>query len=152
MAKQYNYSKAILMKDFFSDDFLKSLNITSNQMTHVKFNRGKRVKHMLIRNVFSVFLLILINDCIKNNTKFLYQGRYWFNIYIKKINSSNFNRIIKNGIYNTVNLIDSDFKIYEFVFYSVYLPQKDRFRKLRINYETYQELIKKVNNGKRYQE
>jgi len=150
MARQYDYSNASLMTDFFSEEFLEKVNIKQDQISEVKYKRGKRVRLMLCRNVFSVFLQILINDCIENNTKFLFRGRYWFYIYIKKITPGNFNRIINNGIYKTVNLIDSDFSIYEFVFYSVYLNLGERFRRIRINYDTYQELIKKVNNGKRY--
>jgi hypothetical protein len=150
MARQYDYSNASLMTDMFSEEFLDRVDIKQDQITGIKHKRGKRVRLMLCRNVFSVFLQIVIADCIKNNTKFLYRGRYWFYIYIKKVTKGNFNRIISNGIYKTVNLIESDFNIYEFVFYSVYLNPLERFRRIRINYDTYQQLIDKVNNGKRY--
>lgn len=152
MGKYYDYSNAATMTDLFDDEFLERLDLKTSQITGLKFRRGKRVKMMFIRNVFTVFLCMLIQECMEKNVKFLFQGKFWFYIYIKKINSGNFNRIIKNGIYKTVDLIASDFNIYQFVLYSVYLPEGDRYRRIRICYDKYQELIQRVNKGQRYHE
>lgn len=146
----YDYSKAAKLTDLFEEKFLDELDLKTSQITGVKFNRGKRVKMMFIRNVFTYFLSLLIEECIEYNSKFLFNGKYWFYIYIKKITSGNFQRIMKNGTYKKVDLIASDFKIYQFIFYSVYLPRGDRYRRIMINYNLYDKLIEKVNNGKRY--
>ena len=150
MAAHYDYSKATKMSELFSDEFVKDLEIKRDQITGLKYKRGKRVKHMFVRNVFTFFMQLVINDCIERNIKFLYSGRYWFYIYIKKINKGNFDRIVKNKTYKSVDMISSDFNIYEFVFYSVYMDKENRYRRIRIIYEKYNQLIDQVNKGKRY--
>jgi hypothetical protein len=152
MGAFYDYSKAAKLTDLFDEKFLDELDLKTSQITGVKFNRGKRVKLMFVRNVFTFFLALLIQECIQHNYKFLFNGKHWFYIFIKRINNGNFNRIMKNGTYKRVDLIASDFKIYQFVFYSKYLPAGDRYRRININYDKYNELIDQVNQGKRYYE
>lgn len=148
--KHYDYSNATKFRDLFSDEFLESLEIKNEQLTHVVFKRGKRVHLEFIRSVFTAYMKAIVQDCMDNNTKFIAPGRFWFTIYIAKISDSNLNRILKSGIYKNVDLLRSEFNIYQFMFYSPYLKKSDNKRRIRINYPKYNELIEKVNNGRRY--
>jgi len=151
MAKQYSYENAATFQDLFSDEFIKKLNIQPSQMEKLVCRRGMRVRKMFVRSVFAVFLNALIDDIIKNNIKFFFGGKHWFYIYIQKITELNFERIINNGkIYQDVDLINSDFNIYEFVFQSKFSEKKDKYRRIRIGYKKYKEIVRLVNNGKRY--
>lgn len=149
--KYYCYKNAKKLKDFFGDEFLEKLDLKNEQLTNLAFNRGKRVHFEFVRAVFVTFMKQMIKDCMENNVKFIGPGKYWFYIFINKINNGNFNRIVSNKhIYKNVNLISSDFNIYEFNFYSVYLPKGKNYRRVRIDNTNYQQIVEKVNEGKRY--
>ncbi len=145
-----SYRTASKINNIVSEDFVKSLEIPNN-VIQTKFNRGTRVKKQFAQKIFFRFLKIIIQECITNNVKFISPSRYWFAIYIKEVNNANKKRILKTkGIYNNVDLISSDFKIYEFVLRSSYLTGYNQNRRIRISYNKYKELVEEVNLGKRY--
>lgn len=148
--KIYDYSKAAALKDFFDDEFMERLSLRDYQLSNIAFRRGKFVHKKFVRTVFSIFMKAVLQDCIDNDVKFLAPGRYWFYIYIKTKTENELRRIALTNVYKKVNLIQSDFNIYQFCFYSIYLPQKDRYRDIRISYDKYHEMVDKVNEGKRY--
>jgi uncharacterized membrane protein YheB (UPF0754 family) len=147
-----SYKNAAKINDIIPEDFVKTLKIT-NDVIKTRFNRGSRVKKQFAQKIFFRFLSLMIDDCIENNSKFVSPSRYWFAVYIKQINNGNRNRILKNRkIYTDVDLIASDFKIYEFVLRSSYLKGYNQNRRIRIGYKKYKELVSKVNKGSRYRE
>ena len=147
-----SYKNAAKINDVISEDFVRKLDIP-NEVIQTKFNRGIRVKKQFAQKIFFRFLKIIIEECINKNVRFVSPSRFWFSIYIKEMSQGNKNRILRNKkIYNNVDLIKSDFKIYEFVLRSGYLQGSNKYRRIRISYAKYQELIEKVNNGSRYLE
>lgn len=145
-----SYRTAAKINDVIDEPFVHTLDIP-NSAIQAKFNRGIRVKKQFAQKIFFAFLKLLIDDCIQNNAKFVSPTRFWFAIYIKEINRNNRKRILKTkGIYENVDLIKSDFKIYEFVLRSSYLTGYNRNRRIRIGYNKYKELVEAVNEGKRY--
>jgi hypothetical protein len=148
--QRHCYKNAAKIHDLINEEFVKTLNIP-NEAIKTKFNRGIRVKTQFAQKIFFRFLALVIDRCMEQNGKFISPSRYWFAIYIKEINKGNRNRILRNRkIYTDVDLIASDFKIYEFVLRSSYLRGYDQNRRIRIGYRKYKELVKKVNNGNRY--
>lgn len=145
-----DYSDAAKINDIIPEEFVKKLIIPNDAIPN-KFNRGIRVKKQFAQKIFFRFLKIIIDECIQKNVRFISPSRYWFTIFIKEINSGNRKRILKNKeIYKEVDLIKSDFKIYEFVLRSSYLIGRLNNRRIRIAYQKYKELIQMVNNGMRY--
>jgi hypothetical protein len=150
--KHYCYKNAVHLVDIFSDEFVQGLGIQQDQLTNLKFTRGLRVRKTIARNTFSVFLNELVDECINKDIKFMNGGKFWYYLYLNAISEGNFNRIIKNGkIYTDVNLIESDFKIYEMLMFAKWKSRGPDVVKVRITYKKYKELVKKVNEGKRFQ-
>lgn len=148
--QKHCYKNAAKINDIIPADFVSTLDIP-NDAIKTRFNRGARVKKQFAQKIFFRFLSLMIDNCMENNTRFISPSRYWFSICIKEINKGNRNRILKNRkIYQDVDLIASDFKIYEFVLRSSYLKGYNQNRRIRIGYAKYKDLVKKVNTGTRY--
>lgn len=145
-----SYRDAAKINEIISEDFVRKLEIP-NEVIATKFNRGIRVKKQFAQKIFFRFLKIIIEECMLKNVRFVSPSRFWFSIYIKEMNKNNRQRILKNKeIYKDVELINSDFKLYEFVLFSSYLKGFNNNRRIRIAYQKYKELIRLVNKGKRY--
>lgn len=145
--QQHYYKDAKTIKDVISPEFVQTLNLKSYQFD-VKTTRGHVRKERFAQKVFATFLDLVITDLIENNNKFLSPTKNWFTIFIREVSPMNKKKILASKAYQNVDLIQSDFKFYEFVFYSSYLY--DKYRSIRISYIKYKELIAKVNEGKRY--
>jgi hypothetical protein len=148
--KLYNYDKDDKLTSFYDTEFLEKLDLKAEQMENLVFKRGKRVKLSFTRSVFVAFMKLVVDDCIKNDVKFVAPGKAWFYIYISKTPDANVERIIRTNIYKDVDMFASGFSVYEFTFYSVYLPQGNRYRSIRIGYKKYKDVIAKANTGFRY--
>lgn len=148
--RKYDYSNALTINDIITQEFVDGLKIKCSQVTS-KFKRGRKVKRQFVQKIFFEFWNMVIDDCIENGRKFISASRNWFTIFIKEMNPESVGRILRNGkIYNNVDLLRSDGKFYNFVFYSAYLPRNRRYRSIRIGWTKYQQLIQSVNDGKRY--
>lgn len=93
---------------------------------------------------------LMIDDCIKNNHKFISPNKDYFSIYIRLKNEGERKRILRRSdrVYLDMDILASDGKIYEFVIYSKLLSP--RLRQIRIGHHKYKELTQEVNNGRRY--
>jgi hypothetical protein len=146
----YVYDKAAGLNEILPLKFVDTIGLENKQMVDDKFPRGTKVRRRFMQRVFVEFLNLMLNDAIDNNTKFISPSRYWFSIYIREKGKKDMGRIGRNSkIYGDVDFIESDGKVYEFVFQSPYLP-KGKYRSIRIGWTMYQKLVKKVNEGMRY--
>lgn len=145
----YCYEKAAKIKDLFPEAFCEGLFLKPAEM-NVKATDGKLRKQRYIRRIFFDFLKIMIEDCIENNSKFTAPCYPTFRVFIKEKPDFEVRKILEKNTYKMVNLVESDFKIYEFCFYSPYLKRKNRYRNIRVGYKHYNQLAEKVNQGKRY--
>lgn len=145
-----SYRNSAKINQIIAEDFVRKLEIP-NEVIATKFNRGIRVKKQFAQKIFFRFLKIIIEECLHKNVRFISPSRFWFSIFIKEMNQVNRQRILKNKeIYKEVDLISSDFKLYEFVLRSSYLRGYKNNRRIRIAYQKYRELIQLVNKGQRY--
>ncbi len=116
----------------------------------MKYGGRKQHIYKRCRAVFIDFLGLLMDDLIENNNRFTSPNRYWFQIYVcEKSKKETFMKLRRNGVYNDVDIIKSDAKLYHFRLFSNYIGPK-RYRAVRIGYQRYKKMVKKVNGGMRY--
>ena len=145
----YCYERASKIKDLFPEEFCDSLFLKPDEM-NVKVSHGKVRKHRYIRRIFFDFLKLMIEDCIENNSKFTAPCYPTFQVFIKEKPDFEVKKILRRKAYKMVDLVESDFKIYEFTFFSPYMHKGNQYRSIRISYTHYKQLAQKVNEGKRY--
>lgn len=145
---KYDYSEASKIDHIIPDEFCDSLDIKSYSVK-AKHKRGRRVKRRAVRNVFFDFLNVLIEELMEKNHRFVSPTREYFVLFIKEKSYESIRRIYKNGIYQDVDPIQSEGKIYEF-FIHFHVDGRVVRRPVRISYKKYKELIERVNKGQRY--
>ena len=139
--QRYDYSRAIKIRSIVPDHFIDSLGM-----------KGKRIDiGKQCRALFFDFLRLVVDDCIENNNKFNSPNRKTFSIAIREKSEWECEHILNNidKKYKDVDVLRSSGKFYHFVFHSLYVGVKAH-RPIRISFGRYKQLIKNVNQGKRY--
>lgn len=149
--KRNNYDYFSKMDDLFSEEFVSQIGIYPSQMHDLQFNRGMKVKRRFAQRIFLEFLQMVVRECVEGNKKFISANKNYFCIYIRQMPEAMKKRILSNDqIYTNVDLLSSGFNMYNFVLYSPFLPKGSRMRSLRISYGEYKDLVRRVNEGQRY--
>lgn len=144
----YDYTDAKKIKDVIPIRFTRKLEL-SKEMKAFYQKTGKRDRY--IRGVFFDFLKIMIEDLIENNHVFVTPNMVSYKIFIKEKHPTE-QAIIRGNLgrkYKCIDPIASDGKSYEMILRSRDIPRL-KYRKIRIGNSHYQQIIEKVNQGKRY--
>lgn len=139
--QQHDYTRAIKIKTLIPNHYLDKIGIKGR----------KKDTYARARSVFFDFMRLVIDDCIENNNKFFSPNKQYFVLYINEKSRKQHEVIFKkiDKVYKGVDLIKSNGKIYQFVFYSRNLQGK-KYLPVRIGHHKYLEMVDKVNKGKRY--
>ena len=143
---RYCYDKATRLKDVFPHSFVRGLGVRAEQMNSPRYSITRKSRH--VQKIFAEALNEIVERCIQEDVSFRgIDGS--FRIDIRKKADADLERIMRiKNIYASVNLIESEFNIYEFIFYSFGYK---KFASIRISHSKYHTLIDLVNKGKRYQ-
>jgi hypothetical protein len=146
--QKYNYVNAPGIRTLFPNGVFKKIEI-KNEWTGSKNNRGAKVKDPFIRAIFMDFLKIVVQDCIERNVKFIAPVLGSFSIFISEKSKEAVRRDLNaKGIYENVDPIASEFRIYQF---SVKNRNAKRlFWPVRISNNIYSQIVDRVNKGQKY--
>jgi len=143
--KVYDYSDAAVLKDVIPDALVRKVPIVKKKVPSYTGHKGK-----VVRAVFLDFLQILMDELIKTNAVFQSPNLETFQVFIREKSYAEQRRLrASTKIYQDVDLIASMGKIYEFVLMSGSLPDS-KYRKIRISYSRYKDLVKAANGGMFY--
>ena len=144
----YNDTGCITLSDLLHEEldysFLSMKASTLKNQNTAKFYKC-RDKRALAKKIALDFLELLIDDLIQTGNVFIMPVQQGAQIKIVAKPSKAVKSISRRKAYGSVDLFNSDFKIYEFVF-DFYVRGKLRRRYIRINQERYQKIVEKVNN------
>ena len=141
----FDHSKDPGTKDMFTKEFVKELDLPDS----LTENGRIRTKQRLAGNIFKDFMGMILDDCMYNNVQFHSPTHPRLKIYIREKPKKEFKRIFGSGkknLYKETNLIDSDFKIYEYIATCTSFLR----RPIRVSHKRYTKIQKLVNNGMRY--
>lgn len=142
---RYCYDKATRLKDVFTQGFVRGLGISSKHMNTPR--RGIVRQTAYVYRIFAEALNEIVNRCIDEDLSFRGIDDS-FRIDIRKKSKADMDRIMRiSNIYSNVDLIESEFNIYEFIFYSFGYK---RYASIRISRAKYHRMVDLVNKGKRY--
>ena len=146
--QQYDYSNSKKIHSIIPKSLVASTPVKKSQIDPKAYQHSK---DRMFRNIFYDFLKMVIDDCIENNDKFVSPNMQSFSVYIREKATAEKHRLLKTSaeVYRNVDIIKSDGKFYEFVLVSRWL-RGSKYRKIRIGHSKYKEIVKKVNEGKRY--
>lgn len=141
----YDYSDAATIRDVIPDTLVKRVPIQKKSVPSYTGHKGK-----VVRAIFLDFLQLLMDELIRTNAVFQSPNLETFQVFIREKSYAEQRRLrASTKIYQDVDLIASMGKIYEFVLMSRFLPGS-KYRKIRISYNRYKDLIKAVNGGMFY--
>jgi hypothetical protein len=139
-------SNATLIRGILPDQFLNEL-----QFNRAAIAKGKEEQRKKMRVYFIEFLKLVIDDCITRNIRFYSPTLKRVEIFLTEKPPQEVVNKIKKGLYNDVDLIQSDGKVYHLHFFSHFVGPRP-FRRCRISYKKYKEVVARVNKGMRYYE
>lgn len=139
-------SSATKLRGILPDPFLDELECDRGQI-----GKGRREQRKKMRAAFVEFLKLVIDDCIHRNVRFYSPTRYRIEVFITEKSDKEVFTKFKQGLYADVDLIKSDAKVYQLYFFSHFIGPRP-FRRCRIGYTKYKEVVAMVNNGMRYYE
>lgn len=139
-------SEATKLRGILPDPFLDEL-----EFKRAAIGKGRREQRKKMRALFVEFLKLVIDDCIQRNVRFYSPTRNRVEVYITEKTDKEIFTKFKRGLYGDVDLIKSDAKVYQLYFFSHFIGPRP-FRKCRMGYTKYKEVMAKVNKGMRYYE
>lgn len=147
--KNYAMGHTFSLKDLFMNFPVNKLKMTKQECVDVYSDGNKRD---LAAQIFARSLQMVVDDIIDNNVHFKLPGlgRTQSYLYMKRTSDKQFKKAFKNGKWNDVDFIESNFSGYQLTFEmqsekrlprnkTVYLSAKDRDR-----------ITDNTNNGKQY--
>lgn len=147
--KNYAMGHAFSLHDTFMNFPVEKLKMTTEQCRETYSDGNKRD---LVASIFAKSVQMVVDDIIDNNVHFKLPGlgKTQAYIYMNRTHGKDFKRAFKNGKWNDVDFIMSNFSGYQLQLEmqnekklprqkSIYLSQKDK-----------QRIVDNTNNGKQY--
>lgn len=140
----YNDTGCMTLSDILHDKLdYSSLKATDGSNTARKYKC--RDKRALAKKITLDFIELMVDDIIETGNVFVLPVQQGAQIKVVAKTSKAVRSIARRKSYKDVDLLNSDFKIYEFVFdFHRYKELKRRY--IRINQNRYRRLVEKVNN------
>lgn len=147
---KYDTSDFIVLRQLITPEFVREFEIP--RKTRELINPNKASYHGMAdmaRNVFCKFINIMIEQAIEHNYTFKVPGVDSQYIGICKKSSLQMKGILSPEckVYKNVDLIKTDFNIYQFFYRS---EANNTFKEIRVNHSNYTRIVEKANTGTVY--
>lgn len=121
--------------------------IKSKEKINISKFYKKKDKKDLARGLLNEFMKIVQDHIIETGDRFQFPVPYKVLMKIDPMKDREAKQKLQRGVYSDVDILESDFKLYEFTIDSDKLKQK---RYIRILKKDYDKLVENINNGKKY--
>lgn len=147
---KYDTSNFVMLRELITPDFMKTFEIPFKQRKLINPNKSSHHGMAdMARNAFCDMVRIIIREAINNGYTFQLPDvdEQYIGVYSKS--SIQMDRILDERckVYKGVDLIKTDFKIYQFFFIS---NVARIIRQIRVNHDNYKQIENNANNGKIY--
>lgn len=148
-AKKYAIGHAFSSHDLFMNFPVEKLKMTVDQCKSVYSDGNKRD---LAASIFIRAMQLIINDIIDNNTHFKLPGigKTQSYIYMDRISGKQFKRAYKNGKWNDIDFLMSNFSGYQLVLEMLNQNKIPRKKYIYLSAQDKLKIVNNTNNGKQY--
>ena len=136
-------------KDLFMNFPVEKLKMTKQQCIDIYSDGNKRD---LAEQIFMKSVEMVVNDIIDNNTHFKFPGigRTQAYMYMKRTEGKKFKKAFKNGKWNDVDFIMSNFSGYQLALSMQSEKRLPREKPIYLSPKDKQRIIDNTNEGKQY--
>lgn len=136
-------------KDLFMNFPVEKLKMTKQQCIDIYSDGNKRD---LAEQIFMKSVEMVVNDIIDNNTHFKFPGigRTQAYMYMKRTDGKAFKKAFKNGKWNDVDFIMSNFSGYQLALLMQSEKRLPREKSIYLSPKDKQRIINNTNEGKQY--
>lgn len=147
--KNYAIGHAFTGNDLFGNFPVKKLDMTKQQCLKIYSDGNKKD---LAEQIFIKSVQMVVDDIINNNVHFKLPGigRTQSYIYMKRTEGKDFKKAFKNGKWNDVDFITSNFSGYQLVMEMQSNKRLPREKNIYLSNKDKQRIIDNTNNGKQY--
>ena len=145
----YAMGHAFNGKDLFMNFPVDKLKMTKQQCIDIYSDGNKRD---LAEQIFMKSVEMVVNDIIDNNTHFKFPGigRTQAYMYMKRTDGKDFKKAFKNGKWNDVDFITSNFSGYQLALSMQSEKRLPREKPIYLSSKDKQRIIDNTNEGKQY--
>ena len=147
--KNYAMGHAFSLKDLFMNFPIHKLKMTKQQCTDIYSDGNKRD---LAAQIFARSMEMIIDDIIDNNVHFQLPGRpnCQSYIYMKRTTDKDFKKAFRNGKWNDVDFIESNFSGYQLALEMQSDKRLSREKPIYLSAKDRDRITEYTNNGKQY--
>ena len=145
----YAVGHAFTGKDLFMNFPVEKLKMTKKQCIDIYSDGNKRD---LAEQIFMKSVEMVVDDIIDNNTHFKFPGigRTQAYMYMKRTDGKDFKKAFKNGKWNDVDFITSNFSGYQLALSMQSEKRLPREKPIYLSPKDKQRIIDNTNEGKQY--
>lgn len=145
----YAVGHCFSLRDLFMNFQIDKLSLSSKECKNIYSNQDKR---NLAASIFGKSVQLVINDIIENNTHFQLPtlGRTQSFLYMDRTNGKAFKKAFKNGKWNDIDFINSNFNGYQIVLSIQSQKRLPRKKNIYLSPKDKQRITDYTNNGKQY--
>lgn len=147
--KNYAMGHAFSLKDLFMNFPVEKLKMTKQQCIDVYSDGNKRD---LSAQIFAKCMQMIVDDIIDNNTHFKLPGNpnSQSYIYMKRTSDKEFKKAFRNGKWNDVDFIESNFSGYQLTLETQYRKKLPKSKPIYLSAKDRDRITEHTNNGKQY--
>lgn len=147
--KNYAMGHAFSLKDLFMNFPVEKLKMTKQQCVDVYSDGNKRD---LAAQIFAKCMQMIVDDIIDNNTHFKLPGNpnSQSYIYMKRTSDKEFKKAFRNGKWNDVDFIESNFSGYQLTLETQYRKKLSKSKPIYLSAKDRDRITEHTNNGKQY--
>lgn len=147
--KNYAMGHTFSLKDMFMNFPVNKLKMTKQQCTDIYSDGNKRD---LAAQIFARSMEIIVDDIIENNVHFKLPGRPNLQsyIYMKRTSDQEFKKAFRNGKWNDVDFIESNFSGYQLTLETQYNEKMPKSKSIYLSAKDRDRITEYTNNGKQY--
>lgn len=140
---------AFSLHDLFMDFPVEKLKMTTEQCRNTYSDGSKRD---LAASIFARSVQMVVDDIIDNNTHFKFPGvgSSQAYMYMKRTTGKNFKKAFKNGKWNDIDFITSNFSGYQLTLQIEKQNKMSREKPIYLASKDKQRIVDNTNNGKQY--
>ena len=147
--KNYAMGHAFNSKDLFMNFPIKKLKMSKEQCVNTYSDGNKRD---LAASIFMKSVQMVVDDIIDNNIHFKFpgMGQTQAYMYMKRTEGNKFKKAFKNGKWNDVDFIMSNFSGYQLILDMESKKRTSREKPIYLSAKDKQRITDNTNNGKQY--
>lgn len=140
---------AFSLHDLFMDFPVEKLKMTTEQCRNTYSDGSKRD---LAASIFARSVQMVVDDIIDNNTHFKFPGvgSSQAYMYMKRTSGKSFKKAFKNGKWNDIDFIASNFSGYQLTLQIEKQNKMSREKPIYLASKDKQRIVDNTNNGKQY--